>query len=87
MGYRIVYGKQEKWKFPKKKTLLLVFAAMAMVVMLWPAGRNALREWMLPGDTEVTSQALQGLAADLSDGESLGDAVTAFCKEIIQGGQ
>lgn len=87
MGYRIVYEKREKRKLPIKKIMIFVLGAVTAAVLLWPASRNRLREWMLPGDAEVTAEALQGLVSDLGDGESLGDAVTAFCKEIIDGGQ
>lgn len=87
MGYRITYEKQEKGKIPRKKIVLIMVGTIIAALLLWPAGRSCLRELILPGDAEVTAEAFQGLAEDLGEGESLGDAITAFCKEIIANGQ
>ena len=39
--------------------------------------------YLLPGDPAVTAAALENMAADLKAGQSVRDAITAFCAEII----
>jgi hypothetical protein len=41
------------------------------------------QEVLLPGDPAVTAAALENMTEGLRSGESLLDAVTAFCREII----
>lgn len=83
MHYRIVYGK-EKRHFPRltkrQKTLIAtgaVCAALAVVCLLFGT------QWLLPGDPQVSSAALENMVDALRSGESLADAVTAFCQEIV----
>lgn len=94
MAYRIDYAPAS----PRRKTgagrllrwqtltavFLLVFTLL--VSRTWPEGTETLRHYLLPADS--TSQAaFQELAADLGEGQSLGDALTAFCRQIIEDGQ
>ena len=85
MGYRIVYGKQEKKIISPKKTGLIVTGIAVTALLLWPTGRSAVRELILPGDADVTAAALQNLVSELGEGQEFGEAVTAFCQEIIAG--
>ena len=62
---------------------LLLFAAMTAA--FWPEGREVLMEILLPGDPEVTWNALETMATQLRSGEAIGDAVMAFCREIVAG--
>ena len=71
-----------KWR----RWAIAVSAAALAVAMLVPQGRLWLRDLMLPGDEEITAAALEGMVEDLRAGEPLGEAVEAFCKEIIAGG-
>ena len=87
MGYRIVYGSPEKKKLSTKRILMILCSVAVAALMLLPAGRRALRELIIPGDAEVTASAVQTLVSDLGEGENLGDAVTAFCREVLAGGQ
>lgn len=94
MGYRIEYGASEtrKRRIPKVKPSVPVMAAgffalfLLMTVLFWPEGKAVLLDLILPGDGAVTAGALQGLVSDLRAGESVGDAVTVFCREIIAHG-
>jgi hypothetical protein len=87
MGYRIVYGKQEKKIISLRKVGLAVAAIVMSAMLLWPSSRNVIQEVILPGDADVTAAALQHLVAGLGDGQNLGEAVTAFCQEIIASDQ
>jgi hypothetical protein len=87
MGYRIVYGKQEKKILPLRKIGAIAAVIAVMAILLWPAGRSAVAQMLLPGDAEITATALQNMAKELGEGQGIGEAVTAFCQEIIAGGQ
>jgi len=87
MGYRIVYGKQEKKIIPLKRIGAIAAGIAVSAVLLWPASRSAVTEILLPGDEEITAKALQTMVEDLGEGNGIGEAVTAFCREIIAGGQ
>ena len=54
-------------------------------VCFWPEGRAVLRDVLVPGDPDVTLHGLETLARELREGESFSDAVTAFCREVIDG--
>ena len=91
MAYRITYGenniqKQHGRKKIKWKPIVVGILALTLAVTLCiPAGRLWLRDLILPGNEEITAGALENLAEDLENGVSLGDAVDAFCYEIIHG--
>lgn len=87
MGYRIVYGKKEKKIIPIRKIGAVVAVISAIILLLWPAGRSAVADVLLPGDAEVTAMAVQTMVNELNEGQGIGEAVTAFCQEIIAGGQ
>ncbi len=90
MGYRISYqgGAAEKISVRSRKKLKWIpfVAVLFMLAMtIFPAGRLTLWNIFLPGNEAVTAEALESLAAELMAGEPLGDAVEAFCLEIIHG--
>jgi hypothetical protein len=63
--------------------LLLVVAA----VTVKSVGLQWVREVLLPGDPAVTAAALEGFVLDIKEGDTLVDAITAFCQEIVNGGK
>lgn len=89
MAYRIKYnlvGPDRKSKQKSKRvwvivTVLGIGGLMAIALHL-PWARNLL----LPGDAAVTAAALEDLAGNLQQGESLMDAITVFCRSIIANG-
>ena len=95
MSYKIKYRSfGEEKRMPKDTgrrkavaaavlVLALVFGAMSVKLkgLFW------VREYLLPGDPAVTAAALDGMAEDLRNGESLKDAIVAFCREIMAHGQ
>lgn len=93
MAYRIIYGvgtmrKQIIKSTPRKwrAGLLGVIAAVLAVSMMVPQAHLWIRDLLLPGDEDITAAALEGMASDLSNGETVREAVEAFCKEILAGG-
>ena len=92
MAYRIKYNLvgPDRQKPRKKKrtgaivTVLaiggLLVIAIHLLYLPWP------QKLLLPGDAAVTAAALEGLAENLQQGESLMDAITCFCRNIIANG-
>ena len=93
MGYQIRYGDTQASSGGQRPRLsriiglslsfLLVFVLLSW--SFWPEGRAVLRDVLVPGDPDVTLHGLETLARELREGESLSDAVTAFCREVIDG--
>jgi len=92
MGYKIQYDPQSNYKFPANMTrpllkkwcvgaILLTFLVVGTVI----AGNNGmLKNILYPGDPDVTSAALREMLSDIRAGESVKEAVTEFCIEIIE---
>lgn len=80
MAYRIDYpGRRKKKRFPYWILLILAFAVLLAVP------KDDLEYWLLPGDPEVTAQALSELVKTLRQGTNAGQAVAAFCGSILRG--
>lgn len=92
MGYRIEYNPELNSKYPRKVhtgkgKILLLSAAMLSGIILGFIGINnstALKNWLLPGNPQVTEAAFSAMIADIRAGEQVGDAITAFCLEIME---
>ena len=91
MSYRIVYGPMPRAEKPQDWTLLRVQMWTAVFILffallvrqLWPEGMDVLKSVLIPGEQTVTEQALSEMVAGLQEGEHLEDALTAFCRQII----
>ncbi len=92
MGYSIKYG-NELIKTPycsrmSQKSKLLVSVLLTICIVLvflsLSVGSKTLKEYILPGNADITESALNALISDLKDGEPLGSAVSAFCQEIYE---
>ena len=92
MAYRIEYGtvnkpQKEPGRHPLRIPLLtaLFFLVFVLFVNLaWPEGKAVLQDSFLPGNSK---QSFAELITDLQEGEPLSDAVTAFCKSILEDGK
>lgn len=93
MSYRIVYGcelknpkdKKVRWRYVLGYTVLCLSLFTLLTARFWPAGWKIILEGVLPGDAGVTYQALDHMAENLRSGQGITDAVTAFCREIVDG--
>ena len=83
MGYTIRYSPETAHKFPvkKEKMLSLPWLLTGAALFLLLAGGW---KWLLPGEPAVTQTAITHLIEDVQAGAPVGDAVTAFCREIIE---
>ena len=91
LGYRINYEMENGIvvdTYTRKRKPFYKFLAGALVVFLILFGiiienNHALMQYLLPGNHIVTERAINIFVNEIKDGESFSDAVTAFCKEII----
>ncbi len=94
MGYIIAYdGYAKQFEVRQSHTLrfsLLLAAAFFVFVLLtanfWPQGYGMLRSILIPGDDDLTLQAVENMTQNLKAGASLMDAAEAFCVEVIRAG-
>ncbi len=93
MSYRIEYGGGNAVRKPGRGNRLPVLTAGAFLLFLlltqafWPEGSAALRDFLIPGDSEVTTQAFSAMSEDLCEGIPISDALMAFCREILTHGE
>ncbi len=80
MAYRIDYPGRRK----KRRFSYWIFLILAFVVLL-AVPKDDLEYWLLPGNPEVTAQALSELVKTLRQGTNAGQAVAAFCGSILRG--
>ena len=92
MSYRIEYRSggelRKSWK-PKRPigrvaVVICVLSLVAGALAIKHTGLSWVKTVLLPGDPAVTAAALENMVENIRDGESLVDAVTAFCREIIE---
>ena len=92
MAYKIQYSPENQARYPitnrhkRWNWSRFVIPAIILAAMLW-VRFNGVPDIMIPGNPEVTRSAASELLVNLSDGVAVKDAVTVFCKEIIDGAQ
>lgn len=94
MAYRIDYStgqpKRQKLSALNKTAATKVsgiIAAFLLLAVLVSLGGEQIKDFLLPGDPEITETALQEMAVDIREGEGFRDAFTAFCQKIIDGAE
>lgn len=96
VSYRIVYGPMPKGEYQAKKrntlrirflTALFLLLFAFLVKYTWTEGTKTLQSLMIPGDGCVTQAAFEELTTNLMDGQPIGEAVTAFCRQVIDGAE
>lgn len=88
MAYKIAYENGGKVRYfterCRKSTKGWIVASCAIImtaVMLYAGAGKYLRSFFMPG---VTDAAFASLTEDIRNGESISDAVTAFCAGVIE---
>ena len=93
MGYRIEYDSGAgKYEIRKNNPFLgpalfgcTVGLLLTLIFTFWEAGGDYIRDALIPGENQVTLEALETLSQRLRQGESFQDSVAAFCTEILHG--
>ena len=90
MAYKIVYGtgnagvnthSSRKKCNRLRKTLSVVFCLICCSLLVFELHRSA----VIFGRTAQIQNALSSLTSELEQGRPIGDAVSAFCEEILTG--
>jgi hypothetical protein len=93
MAYQIQYGKSTiKERIAKIRSLknleiykwAIIGTAMMTIFLL---GHFGALDFLIPGDREVTKEAFNTMVEDVREGESVSEAITAFCEEIFAGAE
>ena len=90
MGYRISYesgGEKQpildKRVFIKRKKLLWSILIVSVFTLSILLQNKSIKQSILPGNKVITEAAIKNFAYSVRSGQDLGDAVTAFCRHII----
>ena len=92
MSYCVEYNPELRKRYPELKkprmklpvgALLCSVAAVAAVYMIVTSG---VLRYLIPGDPDVTTAALETLVDEIGAGEPVREAFVDFCKEIILSG-
>ena len=94
MGYRIVYGEDDRTRTDHAATgrRLQVFTALCLLIftlavkIFWSRGATVLQEVFLPGQPGVTEQAASDLLMRIRAGTGFEDALRTFCLDILENG-
>ena len=83
MGYQILYGTTGDAKrigLWRKGLKHAGFFAIAVLILISAY-------WIFGGDWAVTVNAMEEMAATISQGEDIADAFSSFCLDILQGAE
>jgi hypothetical protein len=93
MSYKISYGSMPRNAASKQKPQLRWAAIAVFIVTMaifarsrYPAQIDQLTEALFPLTSASSREALDVFSQHIRDGETFGEAVTAFCMEIIHEG-
>ena len=86
MGYVIEYP-ENSWKNRKRGHLLVpvcaVLCVLVLVGLIRKDSRYYIQRLLLPGDAAVALAELERLAVNLQSGTPLGQALEAFCADVV----
>ena len=74
----------------KKKQVATIYrwvSAAIILLALTMLSRSGYLDFLIPGDKTVTKQAFVSFVNDVSEGEGMKNAFTAFCQEVLDGAQ
>lgn len=91
MSYQIIY-QPENLHITKKNKKQHNFWPMVCVIIVLIFGflhfsgwGDVLRQYMTPGDPDVTAAAFQNMTDSLQQGQTVSDAISVFCETVLQG--
>ena len=88
MSYCIRYEtKKHPWQKRRdhRKIIIAIGCFCMILLLIGYLGIGKVQDF-LPGDPNVTAQALENMTESLSSGERLRDAIVTFCQEILDHG-
>lgn len=70
----------------KKRKHIGLFAVLIFLILIVTI-TLATKGYLIPGDASVTKTAVKTFQQEMENGDNIGKAFTAFCKEIVAGAQ
>ena len=91
MAYKIEYSPEMACRYPQElksngKTKKWLVVGCLVAALLW-IRLNGVPDFLIPGNKEVTKEAAGIFVEDLRNGKKVEEAVTEFCKTILNDGQ
>lgn len=88
MGYHITYNPDLNKKYPfntksRGKLLTITGVLLLCFVAIYVLAQSDVMHYFIPGDPEITAEAFSLMVERVSQGETVGNAVVGFCREII----
>lgn len=94
MSYQIQYGQTmtktviaETRNNAKRSPAIKWIGFSCVLLFVVFLGSAGYLDFLIPGDKEVTTAAFESMVEDVRAGESVKDAVAAFCLEILDSAQ
>ena len=92
MSYRIVYEKGGGYRKYKQRSGrcrigIILLSVTLLASLLFYGIKTAPRDVFLPGNAQVTGQALDHMVENLGSGLTIDDVFAAFCREIVSDGK
>ena len=92
MAYRIQYTPQEEYRYPMSaKHRKIQWGRLLILIVLFVAGFwlkiCGIPDFLIPGDPQVTKTAAIEFMGNMKSGVSMEQAVTTFCRQILDGTQ
>ena len=87
MAYQIKYTDNAyiKQKISSQKRMAKWGAVICVGLLIgYLLNLDAVQDFFIPGDPEITKSAFSSLKKDLHDGERFTDAAAAFCRQILE---
>ncbi len=92
MSYNVTYNPELNRKYPterrsKNKPLYIALILLGCFVAVYVLSQCGITHYLIPGDPEITTEAFSEMVARVSEGETVRNAVTEFCRKIINSGR
>lgn len=68
-----------------KNTCAWSFLLITLAFVALPTGKSIIMKYLIPGDTKVTTDAVDTLVEQIRSGEDLDAAVEVFCETVLNG--
>lgn len=92
VSYIIQYTPEDIRRYPQRKKIgKIKWGKVLLLLCMILAGIwmrvKGIPDFLIPGDPDVTKSAAKTMVESIQYGDTFNDAVTVFCKEILDGAQ
>lgn len=92
MSYYVSYNPEQASRYPTREKVKAVKAGrfitgvLILGLLICCLSIQEIRNFLIPGDPEVTIKATAKLLEEIKDGEGFVNAFTAFCEMVVTNG-